>query len=146
MCIAYPNEAEAVLVAGLSAIHRNSHKQIKEKWIYIYIYTHPRPTAFPSRITDLSLSLFELLKTLYQSNVNTHSLSLWALYCHIIRLAMYVRSVLIFPCWLINQAGLSPSLTRTPRYENTKRASFSHPDWSLSGPPNNQRRTNVRGI
>lgn len=129
-----------------TGIHTNKLK--KNEYIYIYIYTHPRPTAFPSRITDLSLSLFELLKTLYQSNVNTHThtLSLWALYCHIIRLAMYVRSVLIFPCWLINQAGLSQSLTRTPRYENTKRASFSHPDWSLSGPPNNQRRTNVRGI
>lgn len=126
-----------------TGIHTN---KLKKNEKYIYIYIHPRPTAFPSRITDLSLSLFELLKTLYQSNVNTHSLSLWALYCHIIRLAMYVRSVLIFPCWLINQAGLSQSLTRTPRYENTKRASFSHPDWSLSGPPNNQRRTNVRGI
>lgn len=127
-----------------TGIHTNKLKKNEN----IYIYIHPRPTAFPSRITDLSLSLFELLKTLYQSNVNTHThtLSLWALYCHIIRLAMYVRSVLIFPCWLINQAGLSQSLTRTPRYENTKRASFSHPDWSLSGPPNNQRRTNVRGI
>lgn len=128
-----------------TGIHTNKLK--KNEYIYIYIHIHTQdPLRFRRESRICLSSLFELLKTLYQSNVNTHSLSLWALYCHIIRLAMYVRSVLIFPCWLINQAGLSPSLTRTPRYENTKRASFSHPDWSLSGPPNNQRRTNVRGI
>lgn len=128
-----------------TGIHTNKLK--KNEYIYIYIHTQD-PLRFRRESRICLSSLFELLKTLYQSNVNTHThtLSLWALYCHIIRLAMYVRSVLLFPCWLINQAGLSQSLTRTPRYENTKRASFSHPDWSLSGPPNNQRRTNVRGI
>lgn len=127
-----------------TGIHTNKLK--KNEYIYIYIHTQD-PLRF-RRESRICLCRYLNFWRLFinPTSTHTHTLSLWALYCHIIRLAMYVRSVLIFPCWLINQAGLSQSLTRTPRYENTKRASFSHPDWSLSGPPNNQRRTNVRGI